>query len=135
MRQKQDAAPPAALRHRSQKKSTKPQKSTTSELDAKSRRSRNGTPAVKRTKAGLQTVVGSSSLVTRKRGVCGGVPIVATTRIPIWVLVRARRSGLSDADLLLDYPQLKRRHLKAVWAYAESHAEEIDRQIVDNEAK
>jgi uncharacterized protein (DUF433 family) len=133
MTQKQREKPPAALRRRPPKKTTKPPR--TSEVDAKSRRHRNGDPVGKGTRANVQAVAKHSRLVTRKRGVCGGAPIIARTRIPIWILVRARQSGISEADLLIDYPQLSQRHLKAAWAYAEAHAEEINRQIVDYEAK
>jgi len=133
MTQKQQTKSPA-LRRRVSKKTTKPPKTRTSGLASESRPHRNGEPAIKRTRADVQADAGNSRLVTRKRGVCGGVPILARTRIPIWVLVRARRSGISEAELLLDYPQLSRKHLKAAWAYAEVHAEEINRQIVDNEA-
>jgi uncharacterized protein (DUF433 family) len=36
--------------------------------------------------------------------VCGGQACIANTRIPVWVLVEARRLGYSDADLLTSYP-------------------------------
>jgi len=37
-------------------------------------------------------------------GVCGGAACIADTRIHVWVLERARQFGMSDADLLEDYP-------------------------------
>ena len=33
-------------------------------------------------------------------GVCGGAPCVVRTRIPVWVLVRARQLGVSDEEIL-----------------------------------
>jgi hypothetical protein len=33
-------------------------------------------------------------------GVSGGAPCIVRTRVPIWVLVQARRLGTSEADLL-----------------------------------
>jgi uncharacterized protein (DUF433 family) len=77
----------------------------------------------------------SDTHVIRKRGVCGGVAIVAGTRIPVWVLIQAKRLGLSDSDLLLDYPQLSKAQLSAAWRYADANPEEIELQIAKNKAE
>ncbi len=37
-------------------------------------------------------------------GVSGGEPCIVRTRIPVWVLVRTRQLGVSEADLLRNYP-------------------------------
>ena len=60
-------------------------------------------------------------------GVCGGEPCVVRTRIPVWVLERARRMGTSEADLLNSYPSLRAEDLANAWAYVRSHQEEIER--------
>jgi uncharacterized protein (DUF433 family) len=65
---------------------------------------------------------------------CGGEPCLVRTRIPVWVLVQARRLGSSDAELLRSYPTLRAEDLAAAWAYARVHSAEIDQQIADNEA-
>ncbi len=67
-------------------------------------------------------------------GVCGGQPCVAGTRIPVWLLVNARRQGLSDADLLHAYPTLDAERLSQAWAYARAHPAEIDAAIATDEA-
>ena len=67
-------------------------------------------------------------------GVCGGEACIAKTRIPVWLLVQARRLGTSEADLLGNYPSLRAEDLASAWAYARAHQDEIDQQIVDNEA-
>jgi uncharacterized protein (DUF433 family) len=72
--------------------------------------------------------------IERTPGVCGGEPRIVRTRIPVWMLVQARRQGLSDVDLLADYPTLREDDLVLAWAYGETHAEEIDRQITENES-
>ncbi len=59
--------------------------------------------------------------------VCGGEPCVVRTRIPVWVLERARRMGTSEADLLNSYPSLRAEDLANAWAYVRSHQEEIER--------
>lgn len=66
-------------------------------------------------------------------GVCGGEPCIVRTRIPVWLLVQARRLGTSEADLLTCYPTLRAEDLANAWAYYRAHHEEIDRQIQENE--
>jgi uncharacterized protein (DUF433 family) len=65
--------------------------------------------------------------------VCGGEPRIVRTRIPIWLLVQARRLGSSEADLLRSYPTLRAEDLTNAWAYFRGHREEIEQQIADNE--
>ncbi len=66
-------------------------------------------------------------------GVCGGEPCIVRTRIPVWVLVRARQLGASEQDLLRCYPTLRAEDLSNAWAYYRSHPAEIERQIQENE--
>ena len=66
-------------------------------------------------------------------GVCGGVPCIVRTRIPVWLLEQARRLGASEAELLQDYPTLRAEDLVQAWAYVRSHPAEIERQIRENE--
>lgn len=67
-------------------------------------------------------------------GVCGGEPCIVRTRIPVWVLVQARRLGMSEADILQSYPNLRAEDLVNAWGYYRSHRAEIDQQITENEA-
>jgi uncharacterized protein (DUF433 family) len=66
-------------------------------------------------------------------GVCGGEPCIIRTRIPVWVLERARQLGSSEADLLRAYPVLRAQDLVNAWAYGEAHREEIEQEIRQNE--
>jgi uncharacterized protein (DUF433 family) len=66
-------------------------------------------------------------------GVCGGEACIVRTRIPVWVLVQARRLGTSEADLLRSYPTLRAEDLANAWAYFRSHRDEIEQQIRENE--
>jgi uncharacterized protein (DUF433 family) len=43
--------------------------------------------------------------------VCGSDPCIVRTRIPVWVLVQARRLGTSEAELLRSYPSLRAEDL------------------------
>lgn len=67
-------------------------------------------------------------------GVCGGVPCIVRTRVPVWVLERARRLGVSEADLLRTYPALRAEDLANAWSFICAHTDEIDQQIRENEA-
>lgn len=65
--------------------------------------------------------------------VCGGEPCIARTRIPVWLLVQARRLGTSEAEILAAYPTLRAEDLVSARAYAQLHAGEIDDQIAAHE--
>jgi uncharacterized protein (DUF433 family) len=66
--------------------------------------------------------------------VSGGEACIVRTRIPVWVLVQARRLGTSEADLLRSYPVLRAAGLTNAWAYYRAHRDEIEQAIVENEA-
>ena len=66
-------------------------------------------------------------------GVMGGVPCIARTRIPVWLLEHARKLGTREADLLRNYPTLTAQDLANAWSYVRSHRAEIEQQIAENE--
>ena len=65
--------------------------------------------------------------------VSGGEPRLVRTRIPVWLLVRARQLGTPEADILRAYPALSAEDLTNAWAYYRAFRDEIDEQIADNE--
>ena len=67
-------------------------------------------------------------------GVCGGVPCIVRTRIPVWVLEQYRRQESREAELLRAYPTLRAEDLVNAWAYVHVHRDEIEQQIQENEA-
>ena len=69
----------------------------------------------------------AESLVRHTPGVCGG-----DARIAVWMLEEARRAGVTDAELLQDYPSLNARDLAAAWTYVDTHPEEIENAIQAN---
>ena len=66
-------------------------------------------------------------------GVCGGEPCIVRTRIPLWVLEQMRRQGVSEAEILGNYPTLRAEDLANAWAFVLAHRNEIDHQIRENE--
>lgn len=67
--------------------------------------------------------------------VLGGEPCIVRTRIPVWLLVQARKLGGSEAEILRAYPTLRAEDLTNAWAYYDAHKDEIEQQIAENEAE
>ena len=71
--------------------------------------------------------------IEKNEGVMGGVACIQRTRIPVWLLYRARQLGLGEGDLLKSYPGLSAEDLVNAWNYAEQNIDEIESQIETNE--
>ena len=71
--------------------------------------------------------------IESRKDVCGGEPCIVRTRIPVWILVRNRQLGISEAEILRSYPTLRAEDLVNAWAFFRSHRNEIEQQIRDNE--
>jgi uncharacterized protein (DUF433 family) len=61
-------------------------------------------------------------------GVMGGDACVRGSRIPVWMLVEYKQQGLSDSELLYNFPSLTAADLTATWDYFASHTEEVEAQ-------
>lgn len=71
--------------------------------------------------------------IVKTPGVCGGRARLIRTRIPVWVLVRARELGSTESEILQDYPALQAADLVAAWSYADEHQLEVQQDIRANE--
>ena len=71
--------------------------------------------------------------IEKTPGVCGGDACIIRTRIPVWLLVNWKKLGLSDQQLLEDYPSLRAQDLENAWAYYHEHCAEIEANIRENE--
>lgn len=72
--------------------------------------------------------------ITRTSGVVGGEARIRNTRIAVWMVVRARQLGLSDAEIVTHYhPLLAADDLPHAWAYHDTHKAEIEDAIRRNE--
>ena len=76
--------------------------------------------------------VHASDRISRSPGVCGGEACIGMTRIAVWMLESARRSGAGDLDLLKDYPGLNVYDLDAAWDFVAKNPGEIERAIRAN---
>lgn len=85
----------------------------------------------------LRILAGSSEAddapIRSRLEVMGGDDCVRNTRIPVWVLVSAKRQGQSDADLLESYPSLTSLDLAAAWTHFVQHPDRILGQQAENE--
>ncbi len=81
----------------------------------------------------LRTRTMPSPGIESRPDICGGEPCIVRTRIPVWVLVRAKQMGVNEADLLRSYPTLRAEDLTNAWAYFRVYRQEIERQIRENE--
>jgi len=79
-----------------------------------------------------KTLSKSGKGITKTPGVCGGKACIAGTRIAVWLLVEAQQLGISEAELLQDYPHISAADLVNAWAYADAHPEEIAATIRAN---
>jgi len=67
--------------------------------------------------------------IERKRGVCGGRPVIKGTRFPVSSVAIHYRRGLTAEDILQDFPQLTPTQVYGALAYYFDHQEEIDAEI------
>ena len=72
--------------------------------------------------------------IDKTPNVCGGEARIARTRIPVWLLVRQKQLGITDTEILSDYPTLREEDLHNAWNYYRSHNNEINILIEENEA-
>ena len=70
--------------------------------------------------------------ISKTPGVCGGEACITGTRITVWLLVEAQQLGISEAQLLQDYPHITAADLVNAWAYADAYPEEIAAAIRAN---
>jgi uncharacterized protein (DUF433 family) len=73
--------------------------------------------------------------IQKNPNVCGGVACIRQTRIPVWLLENARRQGITEVELLQDYPNLIAKDLANAWDYVSLHKSEIEQNIAENEAE
>lgn len=71
--------------------------------------------------------------IEQDKEVCGGSARIVRTRIPVWLLVEAKNSGATEAQILSAFPTLRAEDIINAWAYYRIHKEEIDAEITANE--
>jgi len=74
----------------------------------------------------------SSSHITRKRAILGGVPIIAGTRTPVRSIAGYYQMGMTVDEILQTLPHLSAAQVHAALAYYFEHQKDIDRDIARN---
>lgn len=70
--------------------------------------------------------------VTRKKGTCGGKPIVAGTRIKVsHIVICYERMGMSADDIVQAHPHLTLAQIHDALSYYYDNPQEINQQIAD----
>jgi uncharacterized protein (DUF433 family) len=76
----------------------------------------------------------AASWIEKTHSVIGGDACVRGTRIAVWMLVLARRLGMSDEEPRTRYdPPLTQADLDAAWEYFKNHPKEIEQAIREHE--
>lgn len=55
--------------------------------------------------------------------VMGGKPVIKGTRIPVYLIVEFAESGMTEVEILKEYPQLRKKDIKAALLYASKRVE------------
>lgn len=62
--------------------------------------------------------------ITRDAAICGGEPVVRDTRVTVRTILASLAEGMTDEEILAEFPTLDRHALRAVIAFAAVSAEE-----------
>lgn len=65
--------------------------------------------------------------------VCGGSACIVNTRIPVWLLKIMQDQGMTESQILDNYPTLTAEDLVNAWTYIRNHPDEISREIREHE--
>ena len=71
-------------------------------------------------------------LVRKTSGVCGADACIRKTRVMVWLLVSFKKGGLTEQELLRNYPSLTPADLAAAWEYYRLNPQELDEAIRAN---
>lgn len=61
---------------------------------------------------------GSTDWISIDPGIRGGKPCIRGTRITVYDILEYLAGGMSEAEILADFPSLKPEHLRAVFQFA-----------------
>jgi len=70
-----------------------------------------------------------NNYIESRPGKCGGKPCITGTRIRVWDIYQAHRTGMGVDEIIDDYPQLTPASIYAALSYYWDHKAEIDKQM------
>jgi uncharacterized protein (DUF433 family) len=71
----------------------------------------------------------SHPYVERKRGICGGRPVIRGTRFPVSSIVWNHKLGLTVEEMLREFPALTPAQVHDALSYYYDHQTEIEEEI------
>jgi uncharacterized protein (DUF433 family) len=75
----------------------------------------------------------ASTWIEKTADVCGGSARIRGTRYTVHGLVEWKQMGLSDERILEHHPDLTLADLQAAWQYYQTHREEIEQALREEE--
>ena len=70
--------------------------------------------------------------IERKKGACGGEPVIVGTRISVSLIVELERMGYTVDEIIAMYPHLTHSQVYDALSYYYDHKEEVDQYIREN---
>lgn len=70
--------------------------------------------------------------IEKKKGVCGGEPVIVGTRITVSLIAELERSGYTSDEIVALYPHITHSQVYDALSFYYHHREEIDRIIDEN---
>lgn len=70
--------------------------------------------------------------IEKKKGVCGGEPVIAGTRISVGFIAELEKSGYTADEIVTMYPHITHAQVYDALSYYYDHKEEIDKIIEEN---
>jgi uncharacterized protein (DUF433 family) len=62
--------------------------------------------------------------------VLSGKPVIKRTRIPVYLIIELLANGMTEKEILLQYPTLKKEDIKAALVYASKCLENEDTIVI-----
>ena len=69
----------------------------------------------------------SSERIVFDQGICGGRPRIAGTRMPVSDILELISAGITNKEIIADYPYLKEEDISAALSYA---ALAVDHRVI-----
>jgi len=70
--------------------------------------------------------------IERKKGVCGGEPVIVGTRISVRLIAELDQAGHSVDEIVTMYPHIKHAQVYDALSYYYDHRTEVDKLIEEN---
>lgn len=70
--------------------------------------------------------------IERKKGVCGGEPVIVGTRINVSLIAEMEKSGYTADEMVAMYPHITHSQVYDALSYYYHNRDEIDKMIEEN---